>query len=252
MAVFSHPLFMVMALVVGAALVLEALWLLITRGLGVNWSELAANLFIFWVGESARFGLRAVFIGAFFAVHAVAPVKLPMTAAVAVVCFLCVDCVQYWWHRAVHTNPFLWSMHSVHHTAATFALPLAGRLSWPLHLVDDFAVLPLALLGFDPVLIYLCLAGSFGVQYLAHAGGVGRLGPLEWMLNTPSHHRVHHHLEGDGMRRNYGAALIIWDRLFGTFLEAPGPQPTGVPGLPSSSNPFKIQFQGQLKWWRER
>lgn len=251
-AVFSHPLFLVMALVVAAALMLESAWLLLTRGLAVRWSELAADLFIFWVGELARWSLRALFVGLFLAVHAWAPVKWPLTAPVAVGCFLLVDLVQYAWHRAVHGSPLLWAMHSVHHTGATFALPLAGRLSWPLHLVDDLVVLPLALLGFDPVLLYLCLAGSFGVQYLAHAGGVGRLGPLEWLLNTPTHHRTHHHAEGDGAQRNFGAALIVWDRLFGTFHEATAPQDIGVPGLPSSSNPWVIQTQGLARWWRAR
>jgi len=252
MAIFTHPLFTVVALVVGVALVVEGLWLAFTRRLAVAWFELAADLFIFWVGELLRFGLRGTFVAAFFAVHALAPVKLPTSAPVAVACYLAVDLVLYLWHRFVHHHPFTWAMHSVHHTGATFALPLAGRLSWPLHLVDDLVTLPLALMGFHPLLIYLCLGLSFGVQYLSHAGGVGKLGPLEWGLNTPSHHRVHHHAEGQGQGRNFGSGLIIWDRLFGTFMAEPGPQRFGLAGVPSSANPFVIQAQGLLRWWRER
>jgi sterol desaturase/sphingolipid hydroxylase (fatty acid hydroxylase superfamily) len=81
---------------------------------------------------------------------------------------------------------------------------------------------------------------------------VGPLGPLDLVFNTPANHRVHHHLEGEGQQRNFGAALIVWDRLFGTFVRGDGARvPVGVKGYDGDSvNPLAIQLEGLAKWWR--
>jgi sterol desaturase/sphingolipid hydroxylase (fatty acid hydroxylase superfamily) len=251
-AVFGHPLFGWLALVVGVAVLAESLWLLVTRARSTDWPELATDLVTFFVGEGLRVAMRGVFLGVYVALWELAPWRLPTSALTAVACFLGVDLLLYLWHRLLHRWPLGWALHSVHHTGATFALPLAGRLPWPLRLVDDLVTAPLVLLGFEPLLVYLCLAVSFVVQFLAHAGGVGRLGPLELVLNTPSNHRVHHHAEGPGPQRNFGAALIVWDRLFGTYAEEAGPARFGVTGVPSVVNPFVVQGQGLVRWWRAR
>lgn len=251
-ALFSHPLFRWAALVVGVALLLEAAWLVARRGRAVPWGELTADLVIFFVGEGLRLAMRGGFLGVYGALAAIAPWRLEVDLPTAVACFLGVDLLLYLWHRLLHRWPLGWALHSVHHTGQTFALPLAGRLPWPLRLVDDLVTAPLVLLGFEPLLVYLCLAVSFVVQFLAHAAFVGRLGPLDAVLNTPSNHRVHHHAEGPGQRRNYGAALVVWDRLFGTYQREAGPARFGVEGVPSVANPLVVQGQGLARWWRAR
>lgn len=250
--VFSHPLFRWTALVVGVALVVEAGGLVLRRGRAVPWGELTADLVIFFVGEGLRFAMRGVFLGVYGALAAYAPWRLGSGVGVVVACFLGVDLLLYAWHRLLHRWPLGWALHSVHHTGETFALPLAGRLPWPLRLVDDLVTAPLVLLGFEPLLVYLCLAVSFVAQVFAHAAFVGRLGWLDAVLNTPSNHRVHHHAAGPGQQRNFGAALVVWDRLFGTYQRETGPARFGVEGVPSVENPLVVQGQGLVRWWRGR
>lgn len=247
--VFTHPLFRWLAVAVGGAVLVEATWLVLRRRHETPWGELSADLVTFFVGEGLRVAMRGVFIAVYAVLWARAPWRLETTALTAAACFLGVDLLLYLWHRFLHRQPLGWALHSVHHTGRVFALPLAGRLPWPLRLVDDLVPAPLVLLGFEPLLVYLCLAVSFAVQFLAHAGGVGTLGPLDAVFNTPSNHRVHHHAEGPGQRRNFGAALIVWDRLFGTYQPETSPAPFGVEGTPPSSNPLRIQVQGLLRWW---
>ncbi len=249
---FSHPLFTCLALLVFGAVAVESVFLLYRHRLAYNWGELSANLVILIVGGGLRVLVRGMFVVVFVAVAKFAPVHWESSAFSAVACFLGVDLIFYWWHRFLHHNPFGFAIHSVHHSAQTYSLSLAGRLPWPLRLVDDFMCLPMALLGFEPLLIFMCMGVNFAVQYLVHTELVGRLGPVDWLFNTPSNHRVHHHAIGPGMQRNFGAALMVWDRLFGTYQREEGPVPFGIDGVPNSQNPFEIQWQGFRRFFAQR
>lgn len=251
-AVFSHPLFTQLALLVFGGLFVESLWLLYRYRLALEWGEQAANLFILLVGGALRILVRGLFLSAFVAASTLAPVHWARTPLSALACFLGVDLIFYGWHRFLHHHPFGFALHSVHHSGQTFSLSLAGRLPWPLRLVDDFVCLPLLLIGFDPLLVFLCMGVSFAAQYLVHTKAIGKLGPLDWVFNTPSNHRVHHHAEGPGQQRNFGAALMVWDRLFGTYQAEAGPAPFGIEGVPSSHNPIEIQLQGFRRFFAQR
>jgi sterol desaturase/sphingolipid hydroxylase (fatty acid hydroxylase superfamily) len=123
--------------------------------------------------------------------------------------------------------------------------------------------LPLYLLGLNPLAVGGMLAVNLFYQFWLHTDLVGRLGPLEWVFNTPSHHRVHHASNSEYLDRNYGGILIVWDRLFGTYAEE-HPQTRIVYGLVhpvGSMNPFKILFNEWIaiardvkraRSWRER
>ena len=249
---FSHPFFSFLALLIFGAVVVESLVLLWRHRLGYPWRELAANLFILIVGGLLRLLVRGMFVVVFLAVSKFAPVYWELSLGSAVACFLGVDLIFYAWHRFLHHHPFGFAVHSVHHSAHTFSLSLAGRLPWVLRLTDDFMCLPMALLGFDPLLIFMCMGVNFAVQYMVHTELVGRLGPLDWLLNTPSNHRVHHHAVGGGQQHNFGAALMLWDRLCGTYRREEGPVPFGIEGVPCSENPFEIQLQGFQRFFAER
>lgn len=246
---FTHPLYAGLALVVALAVFAESAWLLLRRWERTRWLELSADLFIFFVGEAIRFAMRAPFLVVYVVLASLVPWRLAVTWWSAALCFVLVDALLYGWHRLLHVTRVGWAFHSVHHTGREFALPLAGRLPWPLRFVDDLIPAPLVLLGFEPALIYLCLAVSFVVQVLAHAAAVKTLGPLDAVLNTPANHRVHHHLEGDGQLKNFGAALMMWDRLFGTFERGDGEaRPVGVKSLGDpGANPLTIQLAGLRK-----
>jgi sterol desaturase/sphingolipid hydroxylase (fatty acid hydroxylase superfamily) len=137
--------------------------------------------------------------------------------AVWVACFLGVDFLYYWFHRASHEVNAFWAAHVVHHQSEEFNLAVAlrqgafqGSFSWIFYL-------PLAWLGFPPLMFLTLSSVNTLYQFWIHTRAIGRLGPLEWVLNTPSNHRVHHGRNPKYIDRNHGGTLIVWDRLFGTY-----------------------------------
>jgi sterol desaturase/sphingolipid hydroxylase (fatty acid hydroxylase superfamily) len=132
-------------------------------------------------------------------------------------CFLGVDFLYYWFHRWSHEVNAGWAAHIVHHQSEEMNLTVALRqgafqpaFSWVFYL-------PLAVLGFPPLMFLTLSSFNTLYQFWIHTRAIGRLGPLEWVLNTPSHHRVHHGRNPKYIDRNHGGTLIVWDRLFGTF-----------------------------------
>jgi sterol desaturase/sphingolipid hydroxylase (fatty acid hydroxylase superfamily) len=134
-----------------------------------------------------------------------------------VLLFFAEDFVYYWWHRGSHEVRFLWAAHVNHHSSEHYNLSTALRQSWTTPFTQPLFYWVLPLLGFHPLMIFTQVALSLLYQYGLHTELVRRLGPLEWVLNTPSHHRVHHGTNVEYLDRNHGGVLIVWDRLFGTF-----------------------------------
>jgi sterol desaturase/sphingolipid hydroxylase (fatty acid hydroxylase superfamily) len=159
--------------------------------------------------------------------------------------FLGVEFSYYWFHLASHRVRWLWATHAVHHSATRFNLSAAVRLGWTGQLTGGFLFfLPLAWIGFHPAAIALMLALGLLYQFFLHTALSVHLGPLEWVLNTPRHHRVHHACNEPCLDTNYGSTLIVFDRMFGTFAEAPQDEAMrfGVKGRAASNNPFLIAF----------
>jgi sterol desaturase/sphingolipid hydroxylase (fatty acid hydroxylase superfamily) len=161
---------------------------------------------------------KVVPVGAYLAVY---PLHLlPLDAAAPsthLVAFLGVDLAYYWWHRFTHVTNLGWATHVVHHQSEDYNLAVALRQSITSSLSSWPFYLPLALLGVPPVVFFTHSALNTLYQFWIHTETVGRLGPLEWVLNTPSHHRVHHAINPRYIDKNYAGVLIVWDRLFGTF-----------------------------------
>jgi len=135
----------------------------------------------------------------------------------AMLLFLGVDCAYYWFHRIAHLYNAPWAGHVVHHSSEDYNLAVAlrqgtfqGVFSWVFYL-------PLALVGFPPPWFAAMLSFDVLYQFWIHTRTIGKLGPLEWVFNTPSHHRVHHARNPKYLDKNYAGTLIIWDRMFGTF-----------------------------------
>ena len=157
--------------------------------------------------------------------------------------FLGSEFLYYWQHRASHRIRWMWATHSVHHSTTRFNLTAAIRLGWTGNISGNFLFfLPLALLGFHPAAIVAMLGINLLYQFFIHTELAPRLGPLEWILNTPRHHRVHHASNESCLDKNYGGVLIIFDRLFGTFAEPPEAEPLryGLVGAAPSYNPIAI------------
>lgn len=187
----------------------------------------------------------------YIALHAAAPISLPMDDwRVWAAGFVMVELAYYWMHRWSHLVRWMWATHAVHHSAEEFTLPAAIRLGWTNVFSGAWLVFaPLMLMGFPPVMIVLLLAANLKYQFLLHTELVGKLGPIEWIFNTPAHHRVHHASNAAYLDKNFGGVLIIFDRLFGTFA-AERPSDKIVYGLVEplrSKNPIVIALH---EWGR--
>lgn len=135
-----------------------------------------------------------------------------------VLALLGVDFAYYWFHRWSHEVNFLWAAHVVHHQSEEYNLAVALRQSAIQGMFSFFVYLPLALVGVPPALYVLSKEINLIYQFWIHTRLIKRMGPFGWVFNTPSHHRVHHGADPKYLDRNYAGVLIIWDRMFGTFL----------------------------------
>jgi len=151
------------------------------------------------------------------------------------------DLLYYWFHRLHHEVRFLWAAHVNHHSSRHYNLSTALRQSWTTFASPLFYV-PLPLLGIDPLVAVTVHSANLIYQYWIHTELVGSLGPLEAVLNTPSHHRVHHGRNLRYLDRNHGGIFIVWDRLFGTFEPEGEPVDYGLTTQLRSHNPLVIAF----------
>jgi sterol desaturase/sphingolipid hydroxylase (fatty acid hydroxylase superfamily) len=141
-----------------------------------------------------------------------------------VLLILGVDLGYYAFHRASHRVGFLWAVHAVHHQSEEYNLSVALRQPWLESMLSPVFYLPLAVLGFPPIMYLAGVTIDTLYQFWIHTRAVGKLGPVEWIMNTPSHHRVHHGIDPQYVDRNYAGIFIVWDRLLGTY-EPEGREP---------------------------
>ena len=162
--------------------------------------------------------------------------------AMWILTFIMIDLVFYVYHRMSHRIRFLWAIHLSHHSSEEMNFAVSFRQAWfgPISKIPFFMTLPL--LGFDPTII--AVAGVISTLWgiVGHTQIVDKLGPLEWVFNTPSHHRVHHGSNKQYIDKNYGNLLIIWDRMFGTFEPEEEPVTFGLVNNVNTFNPAKITF----------
>jgi sterol desaturase/sphingolipid hydroxylase (fatty acid hydroxylase superfamily) len=188
--------------------------------------------------------LAAVVLAVYFAAFNARPFDIPMDNWISwVALFFAVDFAYYWLHRMSHEIRWMWAQHAVHHSARQLTLSVAYRLGWTSLIAGPWLFLvPVCWIGFDPLSVGLMFAANLIYQFWLHTEAVPRLGVLEAVFNTPSHHRVHHGVNPEYLDRNYGGVLIVWDRIFGTY--APEKADTAIEyGLVhqvDTLNPLKI------------
>jgi sterol desaturase/sphingolipid hydroxylase (fatty acid hydroxylase superfamily) len=163
-------------------------------------------------------GLIAFPVYAFLYHHRL--LDLELNWATGLLTFVGVDFCFYWMHRSSHRIRWFWAAHVVHHSSERMNFSTAMRQN-ATNIFNGMWLfyVPLALIGFNPVWIGVAYALSLVYQFFIHTTLVGKLpGWVETVFNTPSHHRVHHGRNPGYIDRNYGGTLIVWDRLFGTFV----------------------------------
>lgn len=165
-----------------------------------------------------------------------------------IICFFAVDLKYYISHRLAHEHRLWWASHVAHHSSQHFNLSTALRQSW----TDLFGIglwvgLPLYFIGFPPAMVILFTGITAAYQIWVHTEQVETIGPFEWILNTASHHRVHHATNPQYIDSNHGGFLIIWDRMFGTFVAEDKSDPCQY-GITSNLGTFNLGRIALHEW----
>ena len=179
---------------------------LTSLGLGLG-STIAAGL-----SAGALFGLGSL-------LHGFALFEIGYVWWAFVLCFVVDDLLYYAFHRSAHRVRWFWASHVIHHSSQHYNLSTALRQTWTGVFSLAFLFrLPLFLLGFPPAMVFFVAGLNLIYQFWVHTEAVGRMPRwFEALMNTPSHHRVHHAVNPRYLDRNYAGVFIVWDRLFGTF-----------------------------------
>ena len=198
----------------------------------------------------------ALTLGALVALYAaayhIAPWQLPVNAWTALAALILVDFAYYWEHRCSHRARVLWALyHSVHHSSPEFNLSTAFRVSFVDQFFAPLFYLPLVLAGLHPGLVLSGIAFNLAYQTWVHTELIGKLGWFEKIFNTPSNHRVHHGVNAKYLDRNFGAVLMVWDRLFGTYQSEEERPVYGLTHPLNSVNPLNVHFHGIIALVRD-
>lgn len=174
--------------------------------------------------------------------------KIPSNPLTWLLLFLGVDFAYYWFHRLSHEINAIWATHIVHHQSEEYNLSVALRQSWFQTLFSWWFYLPLAFLGFDPLMMISVIALNTLYQFWIHTKAINKFPRIiEFIFNTPSHHRVHHGTNPQYIDKNHAGSLIIWDRMFGTFQKEEEEVVYGITTPLKSFNPFWANFH----YWQE-
>ena len=225
----------------------------------------AASLMMGFGSELAPLlGGGVVVVGVFYAAYEYRLTNIPNTWWAVVLCFVLDDLRYYWWHRISHERRWFWASHVVHHSSQHYNLTTALRQTWTGQIIGPILFrTPLIFLGFHPAMVFFVGALNLIYQFWIHTELIKRMGPFEWIFNTPSHHRVHHATNPRYLDANYAGTLIIWDRMFGTFVpERDEEKPHyGIVKNLGTFNPLIISFHEWIgiakdvigaKSWRDR
>jgi len=210
-----------------------------------TWIDTISNAGLALMHQASDAVAWSVVIGLYWLVYQHRLFDLPASAWTVAALFVAQDFFYYFFHRASHRIRWLWASHVTHHSSERLNLSTAFRqsLTYPISGMWVFW-LPLAWLGFEPTNIVAVVAINLAFQFFVHTQAIGKLGWVEYVFNTPSHHRVHHARNAKYIDRNYAGVLIIWDKLFGSFVEEDPEVPCeyGIIGQVHSHNPLTLTF----------
>jgi sterol desaturase/sphingolipid hydroxylase (fatty acid hydroxylase superfamily) len=197
------------------------------------------------IGISAL--LKLVIFGVILFFYNLVPWSISTEWWTYVLCLIAIDFSRYWSHRLTHVNRFWWATHVTHHNSEKYNLSVSFRLSWTQHIKFIFFI-PVILMGFNPVLFFICHQIEVLYQFWIHTEYIRKLpAPIEYVFVTPSHHRVHHSTNEKYLDKNFGSTFIIWDRMFGTFQKEEEQTLYGITTPIKSYNPITLNFHE----WRD-
>ncbi len=204
-----------------------------------------SNIGLALMHEGSELVAALVVISIYYWVFDFRLLNIPTTWWSIILLFFLQDFLYYWFHRASHRIRWMWASHVVHHSSEKMNFSTAFRqsLTYPISGMWVFWI-PLMALGFEPMTVVGMVLFNLAYQFFIHTQVVGKLGFLEKFMSTPSHHRVHHARNNDYIDKNYAGTLIIWDKMFGTFVEENDNNPCeyGITRQIHSHNPVILSF----------
>lgn len=236
-------------------LLFELVRLLVRKSL--NWQVIGDTLtnfvtfFAFFISNIVVLGI--FYVGAYYLIYEYLSIaRIPITPWSIALCVVAADFAYYWEHRFTHRVGFGWATHTVHHSSPYFNISVAYRFGPIDGIIPLFFHAPLAVLGFHPLLIVFSETMVQIYQTALHTEVIGKLPkPVEAVMNTPSHHRVHHGSNPQYLDKNYAGMFIVWDRLFGTFEEEREKVVYGITEPLNSVNPNTVFFHGLTRLYRQ-
>ena len=191
---------------------------------------------------------KALIFGAYYWVYQFHFFEFGFGILAWIFCFFAEDFSYYWFHRASHSIRFFWASHVIHHSSQNYTLATALRQTWTGKTTGAFLFwMWMPLLGFHPIMIFFLQSISLLYQFWIHTEHIKKMPAwFEYIFNTPSHHRVHHGSDPEYLDRNHAGVLVIWDRMFGTFVEEKHKPTYGLTDNIHSHNPFIIATH---EWW---
>ncbi|MEV5282481.1 sterol desaturase family protein [Streptomyces sp. NPDC052811] len=179
-------------------------------------------------------------VAVYSVVYELTPLRVPLLWWTFPLMLIAQDFLGYWSHRSHHVIRILWACHVVHHSSRKFNLTTALRQPWMTFTVGFF-FLPMVAVGVHPVVLAFCSSVNLVYQFWIHTERIDKMPRwFEFVFNTPSHHRVHHASQGSYLDRNFGGVLIVWDRLFGTFVAETERPVYGLTKNIRTYNPLKV------------
>ena len=202
-----------------------------------------ANIALGILTFATKMGSKAAILLLYSSIFELAPWTFPENSWLWFIAGLLLnDLMFYWYHRISHTTRFFWALHVAHHSSEKMNITTAIRGNFLNNLFHALFWIPMLFLGFPPIIVLTTDAFSYFYQLWLHTRIIPKLGPIEHVLNTPSHHRVHHGSNPQYIDKNYGAVFIFWDKIFGTFEEEHEEVRYGLTKPFESYNPLKIAF----------
>ena len=209
---------------------------------GYTVRDTAASLSMGLGYVALNIGWSVLFLAAYEGVSHLTPLHIGTSWPAAIGVFVGWDFLYYWEHRADHRVRILWASHINHHSSQKFNLSTALRQPWTGIGNLPFG-LPLVLLGFSPAAIFTAQSANLLYQFWIHTERIDKMWkPIELVMNTPSHHRVHHGSNRRYLDRNYAGVFIVWDRLFGTFEPETERVVFGLTTNIDTYNPLRVAF----------
>ena len=206
--------------------------------------------------------LKAFLFYIFVLIYNLVPWRMELNWWTFIPCYIIFDFLSYWTHNISHRLRFFWATHVVHHSGNHYNLTVSFRLSWVQYIKLIF-ILPIALIGFHPVIIFITNQIAILFQFWVHTEYIRKLHPFfEYIFATPSNHRVHHGSQEKYINKNYGATFILWDRIFKTYQPEEEKAIYGLThDIAKKDNPIHINFHEyveiindvkQAKGWRKK